>query len=167
MVETDRIKAALRSLVVRVLTELGFDFTQLVPARVVKDNGNQTVDVTSDLDSVDGQQGVPVRQGSPGQTMVVQPGARCRMAFDGRDGAQPFVALWDAGVDPVSWTQRATDTIIMDADDIELGEAAGVVARDGDAIEIWIPNPLPPPNEIVIATGYLRVISAIPSKVKA
>lgn len=167
MADRDRLRASLRAVVVRILSELGFDLTPLYPARVAVDHGDGTVDVVPDDAAIDGQQGVPVRTGSPGQTATVPAGARLRMGFDARDGTRPYAALWDQGTTPLTWTQTAVDVASVDAGSIQLGAAAGVVARDGDAIEIWIPNPTPPPDEIVLTTGYLRVISLVKSRVKA
>jgi hypothetical protein len=167
MAERDRLLGTFGALVERILDRLGYTFGALYPARIVHDHGNGLVDVVPDDAVIDGQQQVPLRMGAPGQTVTVPSGARLRMGFDVRDPSRPFAGLWEDGTTPLTWSQKASDLVTIDADAIDLGAAAGVVARDGDAIEIWIPNPVPPPNEIVIATGYLRVISLVKSKVRA
>lgn len=167
MADRDRIAGSLRALVERWLADLGFLFGALYPARVATDHGDGTVDLEVDDDDLDDHQHVPVRLGAPGQSVTVPAGARLRLGFDARDGGRPFAALWDRGTEPLTWEQRAEDAITLDADAIDLGAAAGVVARDGDAIEIWVPNPAPPPDELVVMTGFLRVISVTKSRVRA
>lgn len=167
MAERDRLLGTFGALVERILDRLGYTFGSLYPARIVHDHGNGLVDVVPDDAALDGQQLVPLRMGAPGQTVTVPSGARLRMGFDARDEKRPFAALWDDGTTPLTWTQTATNLVTLDADAIALGAADGVVARDGDAIEIWIPNPVPPPDEIIVMTGFLRVISPVKSKVRA
>jgi hypothetical protein len=108
------------------------DYATLWPARVVRQNSDETLEVVPDDERLRQGRGginkVPIRHGIPGvQSILVSSGTRVRIGFDGGDPDKPFAALWDSG----------------SADLVQLGPLGAGVAYEGSAVEVYLPPAVP------------------------
>ncbi len=133
------------------------DYRALWPARVVKQNSDDTLEVVTDDERLRQGRGainrVPIRHGLPGVERVqVSQGARVRVGFDGGDPDKPFAALWDSG----------------SADLVQVGPLGAAVAYVGSAVEVYFPpvvqfsgtiNGAPAAGVMTIATPGIGVVT--------
>jgi hypothetical protein len=140
---SDRAKAAFEALVRGVLPDL--DFLARYPARVVKQNGDGTLELIPDDARIPGMSKVPIRYGVPGIRATVAPGARVLLGFAGGNRDAPEAELWEsASVLKLEVTATAVEvtatTVEVSAQTVQIDAAVSVqlaggvlpVARVGD-----------------------------------
>jgi hypothetical protein len=86
--------AAWRSLVAKFTRRLNYAVPW--PCRVIAQNGDGTLELKPDGDTLPGLSRVPIRAGLPGVTVKVAPGARCYVEFEGPgDPRRPIARGWE------------------------------------------------------------------------
>lgn len=93
MTAYDRLKASLDA-VVNALTAR-VDYLALYPAKVVQDNGDNTLELKPDDARLPGPSRVPMRLGIPGVTVKVNAGTRVLLGFEGGNPGKPVATLWE------------------------------------------------------------------------
>lgn len=127
---------ALRSIVASLTTRI--DYACLYPSKVVSVNADKTVDIRPENPKIPAMSSVAVR-GLSGIDVVVVPGAKMLLGFEGGDPSRPFAALQ-------SWEGMQ---------EVRVGGGLRPVARQSDVVMLAIPTP-------VLLTGVMLPPPAIP-----
>ena len=100
------------------------DYTKRYPARVSLVNGDGTIQVVPDDQTVKGNglDRVRVRSGVPG-TITPKKGARCLLGFDAGDGSRPYAEGWDDG----------------EVEEMALADGAAPTAHVGSTVNVFFP----------------------------
>ena len=158
----DPARRGLSALILAVVEPL-VRWIRSYPASVVSQASDGTLDVRVDPPSAlsaskpVGFTGISV-VGLPGVSVKVRPGALVLLGFADGDRARPYAALFDpSSLEELKVT--AAVKVVVDAPQIDLGDAFGAVLREGDTVSI--PGPGGGAAGPVSVTGPLR------SKVKA
>jgi hypothetical protein len=93
--DADRLRRILDALLGPVRRRL--DYLALYPAEVLKDHGDNHVDVRPDDVRMSDLVRVPMETFLPGATVEVETGARVLLGFAGGDPAKPRARLWESG----------------------------------------------------------------------
>lgn len=93
MTTYDRLKAGMDA-VVQALTAR-VDYMALYPSRVVKDNGDGTLELVPDNTKLPGLSRVPMRLGIPGVDVKVNAGTRVLLGFEAGNPGMPVATLWE------------------------------------------------------------------------
>jgi hypothetical protein len=135
--DADRLRRILDALLGPVRRRL--DYLALYPAEVLKDHGDNHVDVRPDDVRMSDLVRVPMETFLPGATVEVETGARVLLGFAGGDPAKPRARLWESGslkrVVIVADEARIEATNAqVEADDVDV--KGGIVKVDGDLISL-------------------------------
>lgn len=140
----ERTLAALQAIARAALPAV--DYHALYRARVVKQNGDGTCEIRPDDPRIPQTSKVPIRYGTPGQSVKLAGGARCLIGFEFGEASAPprmVVTAWETGtVDEA--TVEAESTIKLKAGVVELAVgAARSVACVGDFAQVGGTIPIP------------------------
>ncbi len=89
----DRVKTYLARIVDDVMRRV--DWYAWYPARVLGQSEDGTLELRPDNPRVPGLSKVPLRLGVPGVRVIVLPGARVLVGFEGGDPSRPVASLWE------------------------------------------------------------------------
>ncbi len=106
------------------------DYSRLYRARVSLQNSDGSLQLVPDDEKVKGGglDKVPLRHGLPGLKVLLKPGARVMLGWDGGDPSDPFAALCDESTPFVSIAFEGT---------------GGGIARIGDSVQVFFPPSCP------------------------
>lgn len=131
---SDRFKASLEAFVTRLTAK--YDLAALYECTVVTQNGDGSLDLRPDNQSIPGQSNVPIRYGIPGVQATVASGGRALLGWSACDPSKPFALVFDPAT-LTSLTITAASKVVVNAPDVELGGAGGQpIARQGDAVTV-------------------------------
>jgi hypothetical protein len=114
---SERLMSAFRALVRGVHRRV--DYFALYPAKVLKDHGDNHVDVQPDDPILPALVRVRVDTFMPGVKLEVAAGARVLLGFSGGNPAAPRCQLWESG-ELVKVTISA-GTVVVASDDVRMG----------------------------------------------
>jgi hypothetical protein len=89
----DRLKDSLAAVVDAMAKPI--DYLALYPAKVVADNGDNTLELVPDDARLPAPSRVPMRLGLPGVTIKVATGSRVLLGFEGGSPSHPVALLWE------------------------------------------------------------------------
>jgi hypothetical protein len=123
-------------------------YLQLHPARVVAQDGDDSLQVVPDSSLVPPMAGVPLRAGYPGLHLRVLPGARVLVSFEDGDPARPIaIPAWDTADGVVESVTLKAPIVHLDSPDVRLTDAYGsAVARVGDIVSVSMAFLVPDPT---------------------
>lgn len=92
-------------------------YSRMYPSRVVKQNGDGSLDVMPDSQDIRGNgiTGVPIRHGIPGLEVTVPPGGKVLLFFEGGDKKAPACALHPNGSSVLSATITCATSLTIAA----------------------------------------------------
>jgi hypothetical protein len=131
--EGDRMRAALQK-IVRQMTRT-MDFLAKVPAKVVSQNGDGSLELRPVEPRWPGLSRIPIRYGVPGVRAKVKPGSIVAVEFENGDPAKPVATVW-ADESVADLTIKA-DRLVIDALDID-AQHGRPVARVGDLVSTLV-----------------------------
>lgn len=129
----DSVKNAI-AVIVRALTAK-YDYHALYPAKVIAQNGDGTLELKPEDETMPGVSRVPIRVGIPGVSVTVKPSARVLMGFEAGDPQRPIATLWDTA---------AVEKIEMNAAVVDMRAGKGrSIACNGDMVMVPSTKPIP------------------------
>jgi hypothetical protein len=136
----------------------GIDYLAFYRAKVNSQSADgKTLDVTPDDARLAGFQRVPLRNGLPGLTVQVTPGAYVLVGFMGGDPRLPFVQAWEGGESPVKVVLKGATVYAGD----EAGALALVTKTDFDTHTHLFTGPSGPvgvPTSPAVGTTKLKAV---------
>lgn len=154
----DRLRTAVQRLVARGQT--GLDYRALYPARVVAQAADGSVDVVSGDPRIPSLSRVPLRMPWPGVSVVLAPGAKVLIGWEGGNPGAPFAATFGGG---------ASVSVVVSAGSVSIGDAAAVPLVSGPAlvalltqIQAAIANPSLPTADAKLAAIGTAIGLALP-----
>lgn len=89
----DRIKGHLDNIVRSVVSDVAVDYKAFYPSKILKQNGDGSLDLKPDDPRIPGCSNVPLR-GLPGIAVKLS-GGRALLGFEGSDPSKPIAALFE------------------------------------------------------------------------
>lgn len=129
--EGDPIRVALTK-IVRQMTRT-IDFLAAYPARVVKQNGDGSLELKPKSEKMPGMSRIPIRYGVPGVRAKVKAGSFVNVEFEHGDPSAPVATVWDR--ESVSELTVKADRVVVDATDVEV-QKGRPLARVGDLVQV-------------------------------
>jgi hypothetical protein len=107
----------------RRASEPALNYSQWYPAKVIKQDGDGTVELYPDDVRIRGNgiTKVPLRHGLPGVSTKVSPGQRVVLFFEDGDPKKPAAAGWPQGSDVIEVVQEALQRIALVAPELLVG----------------------------------------------
>lgn len=121
----DRLKAAFTSMVSKVTRRI--DYLGMYPATVLKDYGDNTIDVEPDDARIAKMSKIPIALFLPGVKIVVAAQTRVLIGWDGGSPSKPRAYLWTG--DSLKEIRIYSSVIaVIECDDIRMGTESGAKA---------------------------------------
>lgn len=146
----DPVRVALTK-IVRQMTRT-IDFLAMYPARVVKQNGDGTLELRLSSERMPSMSRIPIRYGVPGVRAKVKAGSFVAVEFERGSPASPVATVWDR--ESVSELTIKADNVVVDAADI-VAQNGRPLARLGDSVQVICTAPGTPAIGTII-TGNNR-----------
>jgi hypothetical protein len=136
----DRVRAAFDRLVLRALPRL--DLFARYEAKVISQAADDTLDLAPIDERIPGLSRVPIRSFGPGVRVLVSPGSRVMLGWDGADPSRPYCEAFDPKVGTTTAFELKSPSIKLGVpESAELVALAAKVdanfAAITDAIENW------------------------------
>lgn len=127
--EGDAMRVALQK-IVRQMTRT-IDFLAKIPAKVVSQNGDGSLELRPRNPRWPGLSRIPIRYGVPGVRAKVKPGSYVDVEFEQGDPSQPIATVWSQ--ESVAELTVKADRVVIDAPDI-VAQNGRPLARVGDLV---------------------------------
>lgn len=124
----DRMKAAFTAMVGKVTRRI--DYLGMYPATVLKDHGDNTIDVEPDDARIAKMEAIPIALFLPGVKVEVATDTRVLIGWDGGNPAKPRAYLWTSDSLKILKLYATGEgaIVVVECDDIRMGTEAGAKA---------------------------------------